>query len=68
MEDALYEIASMRLFAGLLLGNSIPDHTTIMNFHHLLEKHKLARKLFNVQGSKSMVVRCGHLSERRDDC
>ncbi len=42
MEDALYEIASMRLFAGLSLDRPIPDHTTIMNFRHLLERHDLA--------------------------
>ena len=47
MEDALYEIASMRLFAGLSLDGAIPDHTTIMNFRHLLERHHLARKIFN---------------------
>lgn len=46
MEDALYEIASMRLFAGLSLDRPIPDHTTIMNFRHLLERHGLARQLF----------------------
>ena len=45
MEDALYEITSMRLFAGLSLEGAIPDHTTIMNFRHLLEQHKLGRKL-----------------------
>ena len=37
MEDALYEITSMRLFAGLSLDSPIPDHTTIMNFRHLLK-------------------------------
>tara|TARA_R110001583_G_scaffold185625_1_gene345865 strand:- start:15398 stop:16363 length:966 start_codon:yes stop_codon:yes gene_type:complete len=46
MEDALYEIASMRLFAGLSLDRAIPDHTTIMNFRHLLERHGLSRKIF----------------------
>src|SRR6056300_1706598 len=46
MEDALYEIASMRLFAGLSLDKPIPDHTTIMNLRHLLERKKLARKIF----------------------
>ena len=46
MEDALYEITSMRLFAGLSLDSAIPDHTTIMNFRHLLEKHQLSRQLF----------------------
>ena len=47
MEDALYEITSMRLFAGLSLDGAIPDHTTIMNFRHLLERHGLARQIFN---------------------
>ena len=47
MEDALYEIASMRLFAGLSLDGAIPDHTTIMNFRHLLERYGLARKIFD---------------------
>ena len=46
MEDALYEIASMRLFAKLSLDQAIPDRTTIMNFRHLLEQHQLARQLF----------------------
>ena len=46
MEDALYEITSVRLFADLSLDNPIPDHTTIMNFRHLLEKHKLSCPLF----------------------
>ena len=41
MEDALYEITSLRLFADLSLDTSIPDHTTTMNFRRLLEKHKL---------------------------
>ena len=45
-EDALYEIASMRLFAGLSLDKPIPDRTTIMNFRHLLEKHHLGRAIF----------------------
>jgi len=46
MEDALYEITSMRLFTGLSLEGPIPDHTTIMNFRHLLERHNLARQMF----------------------
>ncbi len=46
MEDGLYEIASMRLFARLTLDKPIPDRTTIMNFRHLLEKHHLGRAIF----------------------
>ena len=47
MEDVLYEITSMRLFAKLSLDQAIPDRTTIMNFRHLLEQHQLARQLFD---------------------
>ena len=46
-EDSLYEIASMRRFAYLSLDKSIPDHTTIMKFRHLLEKHYLGRQIFD---------------------
>ena len=47
MEEELYEIASMRKFAGLSLARgSVPDETTILNFRHLLERHGLAREIF----------------------
>jgi len=46
MEDALYEIESMRRFAGLRLSDRLPDETTILNFRHLLERHGLGKKLF----------------------
>jgi len=47
MEDALYEIESMRRFAGLRLSEPLPDETTILNFRRFLERHKLGKKLFN---------------------
>ena len=46
MEDMLYEIESVRRFAGLGLTGPLPDETTIMNFRHLLERHGLGRGLF----------------------
>lgn len=46
MEDALYEIESMRRFANLHLDR-LPDETTILNFRHLLEKHRLGKEIFN---------------------
>jgi IS5 family transposase len=46
MEDSLYEIESMRRFAGLSLSGSIPDETTILKFRHLLERHNLGEALF----------------------
>lgn len=46
MEDALYEIDSMRRFAGLRLSDRLPDETTILNFRHLLEQHSLGKEIF----------------------
>lgn len=46
MEDALYEIESMRRFARLKITGAIPDETTILNFRHLLEEHSLGKSLF----------------------
>ena len=45
MEEALYEMASMRSFAGLSLSEAIPDETTILNFRHLLEANDLAEDI-----------------------
>jgi IS5 family transposase len=45
MEEALYEIASLRTFAGLDL-QAIPDETTILNFRHMLEASDLAEDIF----------------------
>ncbi|MEH6561135.1 MAG: IS5 family transposase [Marinobacter sp.] len=45
MEDALYEIESMRRFAGLRLDR-LPDETTILNFRRFLERHDLGSALF----------------------
>jgi transposase, IS5 family len=45
MEEALYEIASLRSFAGLTLSGAIPDETTILNFRHLLEEYDLAEDI-----------------------
>jgi IS5 family transposase len=48
MEEELYEIASMCQFAGLSLARgTVPDETTILNFRHLLERHGLAREIFD---------------------
>jgi transposase, IS5 family len=42
MEDALYEIESMRRFAGFGgVTDALADETTILHFRHLLEKHNL---------------------------
>jgi transposase, IS5 family len=46
VEEALYDLASMRQFAGIDLGvEGAPDETTVCKFRHLLERHKLGKKL-----------------------
>jgi len=46
-EDSLYDIESMRRFAGIELhGHDIPDESTILRFRHLLEQHKLSERIF----------------------
>jgi IS5 family transposase len=46
-EDSLYDIESMRRFAGIeLLGHDIPDESTILRFRHLLEEQHLTEQIF----------------------
>lgn len=64
MEDALYEIESMRRFARLDLGDdALPDETTILKFRRLLETHDLAGKLLEAVnahlGHKGLLLRHG---------
>ena len=46
MEEALYEISSMRRFARLNL-QAIPDETTILNFRRMIETNELAPMIFD---------------------
>jgi IS5 family transposase len=62
MEDALYETASMRAFAGLSLDQAIPDETTILNFRHLLEENDLAEDILKLVNSH--LARKGLLLKR----
>ncbi len=66
MEDALYEIESMRRFAGLELNvDAIPDETTILKFRRFLEKHALAPKILETVNAdleaRGMQMRAGTL-------
>ena len=46
-EDSLYDIESMRRFAGIELSqDAVPDETTILNFRRLLERHRLTEAIF----------------------
>ena len=62
MEEALYEIASLRNFAGLKLSEPIPDETTILNFRHLLEEHELAEDI--LKAVNAHLARKGRLLRR----
>jgi IS5 family transposase len=46
-EDAMYDVAAFREFCRIDLGRQgVPDATTLLNFRHLLEKHKLGAAIF----------------------
>jgi len=67
-EEALYDIQSMRAFAGLELGrDAIPDETTILNFRHLLERHDLTKSMFDAVSShledKGALLRGGTIMD-----
>lgn len=56
-EEALYDLLTMRRFAGVITdADVIPDETSILNFRRLLEKHQLTAQLFAAINA--------HLSER----
>ena len=46
VEEALYDSAVMRSFAGIDLGREpVPDETTVCKFRHLLEEHRLGGRM-----------------------
>jgi IS5 family transposase len=68
MEEALYEVAPLRRFAGLsLTRGSVPDETTILNFRCLLETHDLAPEVFAEVNAyltdKGLLLRQGTIVE-----
>lgn len=56
LEDILYEVESMRRFAGLRM-DALPDETTLLKFRCLLEEHDLG------EGLKAVID--GHLRLQR---
>lgn len=47
VEEALYDSAAMRSFAGIDLGREpAPDETTVCKFRHRLERHGLGKQIF----------------------
>ncbi len=46
VEEALYDSATLRLFAGIDLGaEPVPDETTVWKFRHLLEENHLGEEM-----------------------
>ena len=55
-EDALYDIQAFRDFCQIDLGSErVPDATSLLNFRHLLEEHKLGAALFAKVGEMLLV-------------
>jgi IS5 family transposase len=51
VEEALYDSVGMRQFVGIDLGREpVPDETTVCKFRHLLERHGLGKRLFELVG------------------
>ncbi len=51
VEEALYDVSSMRSFVGIDLGREpAPDETTVCKFRHLLEEHGLGKRIFEEVG------------------
>ena len=63
-EEAIYDRNSFQKFLGIdLLGHTVPDETTILNFRHFLEEHRLQTKFFaivrNLLEAKHLLMKNG---------
>lgn len=48
IEDAIYDIQSVRAFVGIdLTHESAPDATTLLKFRRLLEENELTQRIFD---------------------
>lgn len=48
-EDAIYDRVSFQKFLDIdIMKTKAPDETSILNFRHFLEKHKLQRRFFRI--------------------
>ena len=63
MEEALHDVPLFREFAGLTVGQRLPDETTILRFRHLLEEHKLSDQILatvnELLRSKGLLLKAG---------
>ena len=54
MEEMLIDTPCFRCFAGIeMMEGRIPDETTILNFRHLLEEHRIAEQI--LEGVNQML-------------
>ena len=63
-ENSIYDIESMRRFAGVELGeDDVPDESTILWFRQLLEEHGLTQAIFAEVGclleEKCLILKSG---------
>lgn len=59
-EEEVYDRGSFQKFLGIdLLSQKVPDETTILNFRHMLEEHKLQERFLEVVNA--LFVRKGLL-------
>ena len=68
VEESIYDRNSFQKFLRIdLLANDVPDETTILNFRHLLEEHKLQVKFFDVikdiLDRKGLIVKNGTITD-----
>ena len=65
MEEALYEVVTLRRFAGLAQLDDLPDETTILKFRHFLERHELSKAVFEAVNQhlteEGLLLRTGTL-------
>mgnify|MGYP000004328250 CR=1 FL=1 len=68
MEEAIYDRNSFQKFLEIdLLGDTVPDETTILNFRHLLEEHGLQEQFLvivnDILEKRSITVKHGTITD-----
>ncbi len=68
MEESLYDIESMRRFAGVSM-QKVPDETTICKFRHFLLRHQMTEELLRLTGQclseRGLTMSKGKITEPR---
>jgi len=63
MEEEVYDRNSFQKFLDIdLLGDTVPDETTILNFRHILEEHNLQEKFLEIVNT--FLEKKGYLMKR----